>query len=182
LAVQLSNTADRDQQTVLDEKMSIQLELSKIASHNVKVGGAVDSHTDELGKLSTCNKEVKKDADEQYKKGLAEIDKLKKEMMEKVAEVKQNQQGQQGNKDVKSMSDTDLDNYIQRNKQEAGQFAGKIAAENTNSQPNQNRISNLEKEKKIRQENVRRGEQEKSTRTPKPGGRRRVTMRRHRVY
>jgi len=182
LAVQLSNTADRDQQAVLDNKVSIQLELSKIASHNVKVGGAVDSHTDDIAKLATCNKEVKKDADEQYKKGLAEIDKLKKEMLEKVAEVKQNQQGQQGNKNVKSMSDTDLDNYIQRNKNEARQFDDKITDERANTSPNQNRISNLEKEKKIRQENVRRGEQEKSTRTPKPGGRRRVTMRRHRVY
>ena len=182
LAVQLSNTADRDQQAVLDEKLSIQLELSKIASHNIKVGGAVDSHTDEIAKLATCNKEVKKDADEQYKKGLAEIDKLKKEMMEKVAEVKQNQQGQQGNKDVKSMSDTDLDNYIQRNKQQAREFDEKITVERANSSPNQNKISNLEREKKTRQDNVKKGEDEKRSRAAKSGGRRRVTMRRHRVY
>jgi len=182
MAVQISNTADRDQQAVLDDKLSVQLELSKIASHNIKVGGAVDSHTDEIAKLATCNKEVKKDADEQYKKGLAEIDKLKKEMMEKIAEVKQNQQGQQGKKDYKTMDDAQLQQEIitlQGKKTERDNWLRDKAATATQGQ-----IKSWKNEKDSFDQKLKDAIAERNRRNgPKPGGgRRRVTMRRHRVY
>ena len=166
LAVQISNTADKTQQTILDEKLSIQMALAKTASHNAKIGGAVETHGDEIAKLETCNKEVKKTADEQYKKGLAEIDKLKKDMMEKVSEFKQNQQGQQGNRD---WSQRPVDEI----KREITSVKARLATPGIKQNEKEGKQKFLTKLEAILAS--------KTTQT-KSGGRRRVTMRRHRVY
>jgi len=183
LAQDITIDADKDLQDVVDKRSNFQFDLSRLNTSDIKVGGAVDVYEAENSKLKTCISTRKASAIEQYDREVAELDKQKKELLtSKTFEVQRQQQGQQGNKDVKSMSDTDLDNYIKRNKDEAKKFDGKITDEKNKPSPNQNRVSNLEKERNIRQENVKKGEQEKRNRAPTSGGRRRVTMRRIRVY